>query len=303
MLSTMLSRSKFNFSAVIERKSRRCIIRPVDTMPRSRYIQRNQGAERVSQILELLSLAARPLSLQELSQSLDLHASTAHRLLKTLEDEGLIARPDGTELYRLGPTILRLSTRMLSQFPVRDVASPYLYRLASDLSLTVSLSKYEDGYVTYLDCKESPEPIHIVLRAGGTAPAHCIPSGWVQLSYLGDAEVDRLAERGLCPYGSGTPVDLNELKQHLKTVRQQGYATGGDWLPGVDGVAVALLDSSDRPLAAISVIAFAGQIVPARVPSMVAAMQHAADEIAAQLGHAPAHPRSGPRPLTDPTNH
>jgi len=214
----------------------------VDTSPRSRYVQRNQGAERVGQILELLSLAARPLSLQELSQHLSLHPSTAHRVLKTLEDEGLITRADGTELYRLGPTILRLSTRMMSQFPVRDVAAPFLYRLASDFSLTASLSKYEDGYITYLDCKESPEPIHIVLRAGGTAPAHCVPSGWAQLAYLGDAEVDRLAERGLCPYGSGRPVDVDALKQHLQGVRARGYAIGGDWLPGVDGVSVAILE-------------------------------------------------------------
>src|SRR6266498_17541 len=119
----------------------RGMMRPVDTNPRSRYIQRNQGAERVGQVLELLSLAARPLSLRELSEQLGMHASTAHRLLKTLEDEGLITRPDATELYRLGPTILRLSTRMLSQYPVRDIAAPYLYRLSLDLGLTVSLSK------------------------------------------------------------------------------------------------------------------------------------------------------------------
>jgi DNA-binding IclR family transcriptional regulator len=271
----------------------------VEPSARSRYVQRNQGAERVGQILELLSLAARPLSLQELSQSLGLHASTAHRLLKTLEDEALIARADGTELYRLGPTILRLSSRMMSQFPVRDVAAPYLYRLSSDLGLTVALAKYEDGYVTYLDCKESPEPIHIVLSAGGRAPAHCIPSGWVQLAYLGNAEVDRLAERGLAPYGSGRPVDLDALKEHLSGVRKRGYATGGDWLPGVDGAAVAILDSLERPIAAISVIAFAGQIDHAQVPSMVLSMRQAADEIAAQLGSTPSGRRSTLRPLPD----
>jgi len=271
----------------------------VETSSRSRYVQRNQGAERVGQILELLSLAARPLSLQELSRQLEMHASTAHRLLKTLEDEGLVTRADGTDLYRLGPTILRLSTRMLSQFPIRDVAAPYLYRLSADLGLTVSLSKYEDGYITYLDCKESPEPIHIVLSAGGTAPAHCIPSGWVQMAYLGDAEVDRLAERGLCPYGSGKPVNVPALKRHLHAVRKRGYATGGDWLPGVDGVAVAILDGAERPIGGISVIAFAGQIRAEHVPSMVVAMRSAADEIAEKLGVSPAGRRAALRPLPD----
>jgi DNA-binding IclR family transcriptional regulator len=269
----------------------------VETSPRGRYVQRNQGAERVGQILDLLSLAARPLSLQELSQGLGLHASTAHRLLKTLEDEGLVARADGTERYRLGPTILRLSTRMLSQFPIRDIAAPYLYRLASDMGVTVAVSKYEDGYITYLDCKESPAPIHIVLRPGGTAPAHCIPSGWVHLAYLGDAEVERLAERGLSPYGSGAPVDVAALKAHLRGIRERGYATGGDWLPGVDGVAVAILDGLDRPLGAISVIAFAGQIEAGQVPGMVAQMRHAADEIAAKLGGPPKDTRTPRAPL------
>jgi DNA-binding IclR family transcriptional regulator len=188
---------------------------------------------------------------------------------------------------------------MLSQFPIRDVAAPYLYRLSADLGLTVSLSKYEDGSITYLDCKESPEPIHIVIGAGGTAPAHCIPSGWVQLAYLGDAEVDRLAERGLCPYGSGKPVSVHALKRHLHTVRKRGYATGGDWLPGVDGVAVAILDGAERPIGGISVIAFAGQILAEHVPSMVAAMRNAADEIAEKLGISPAGRRAALRPLPD----
>jgi IclR family KDG regulon transcriptional repressor len=275
-------------------------MRPVESSSRSRYVQRNQGAERVGQVLEILSLAARPLSLQELSQQLGMHASTAHRLLKTLEDQDLITRPDGTELYRLGPTILRLATRMLSQYPVRDVAAPYLYRLAADLGLTVSLAKYEDGYVTYLDCKEGPEPIHIVLRSGGTAPAHCVPSGWVQLAYLGNAELDWLAERGLCPTGSGTPIDLPSFRRHLETVRRNGYAVGGDWLPGVDGIAVPILDSFSRPIAAISAITFAGQLPATRVPEMVAAMRRAADEVAAQLGNLPSGERAGPRLVPPP---
>ena len=265
--------------------TRQDIIRAVTTSPRSRFLQRNQGAERVGQVLELLSLSARPLSLQELSRELGMHPSTAHRLLKTMEDQALIARPHGAELYHLGPTILRLATRLLNQYPVRDVASPYLYRLAAELGFTTALAKYEDGYITYLDCKESADPIHVVLRSGGTAPAHCIPSGWIHLAYLGDAELNRLFDRGLCPCKSGQTVDRGELERRLRTIREQGYAAGGDWLPGVDGIAVPILDDGGLPIAAISLIAFAGQFTAAQVPAMAAAMRRAADEIAAKLGH------------------
>jgi DNA-binding IclR family transcriptional regulator len=127
-----------------------------------------------------------------------------------------------------------------------------------------------------------------------------VPSGWIQLAYLGDAELDRLAERGLCPTGSGKPVDLEALRCHLKAVRECGYAIGGDWLPGVDGIAVAILDSDSRPIASISAIAFAGQLPAARVPEMAAAMRRAADEVAAQLGNAASGTRAGPRLVPPP---
>jgi IclR family transcriptional regulator, KDG regulon repressor len=256
----------------------------VDTGGRSRFLQRNQGAERVGQVLDLLSLSEYPLSLQELSDRLGMHASTAHRLLKTLEDQALITRLDSTELYRLGPKILTLSARMLSQYPVRDVAAPYLYRLASELGFTAALSRYGDGYVTYLDCKEGPEPINVVLRSGGRAPAMCTPSGRVQLAFLGVAELDRLAERGLEPCRVGEPSSPSALRDRLGIIRRRGYEAGGGWLAGVSGVAAPILDINDRPLAAITVVAFAGQFGPSEIPGMARAIKHATEEIAGKLG-------------------
>ena len=257
----------------------------MDKTPRSRFLQRNQSAERVGQVLDLLSLSAQPFSLQDLSQRLGMHPSTAHRLLKTMEEQGLIARLDGTELYHLGPAILTLSTRMLNQYPVRDVAAPYLYRLASELGFTAALSKYDNGYVTYLDCKEGPDPVNIVLRSGGTAPAHCVPSGRAQLAYLDQAELGRLVERGLQPCGAGQPVNLDALKRELAAIRRRGYATGGGWLPGVAAVAAPILDIAARPIAAITVVAFKGQFTTEQIPVMAEAVLQAAQEVAAKMGN------------------
>jgi DNA-binding IclR family transcriptional regulator len=213
-----------------------------------------------------------------------MHPSTAHRLLKTLEDQELITRLDSTELYRLGPKILTLSNRMLSQYPVRDVAAPYLYRLASELGYTAALSKYADGYVTYLDCKEGPEPINVVLRSGGRAPAICTPSGRVQLAFHAPSELERLAERGLEPCRFGDSSTLAALRKRLAVIRRRGYEAGGGWLPGVSGVSAPILDGHGQPLAAITVVSFAGQFGPSEIPAMARAIKHAADEVAGKLG-------------------
>jgi IclR family KDG regulon transcriptional repressor len=262
-------------------------LRWVNKVPRSRFLQRNQSAERVGHVLDLLSLSAHALSLQQLSRQLGMHPSTAHRLLRTLEDQQLIIRQDSTELYRLGPKILTLSTRMLNQYPVRDIAAPYLYRLASDLGHTAVLAQYANGYITYLDCKEGPDPLNIVLRSGGTVPAHCVPSGRVQLAFLPRKELEQFIERGLEPCrgaDSGGPTSADALRRKLASIRQRGYEAGGGWLPGVAGLAVPILDLDQQPIAAISMVTFAGQVDPKQIPEMAAMIKAAADEIAAKMG-------------------
>jgi IclR family acetate operon transcriptional repressor len=253
---------------------------------RSRYLQRNQGVERMGHILEILSLSAQPLSLQALSRQLGSHPSSTHRVLKTMEEQGLIGRLGSTELYQLGPKILTLATRMLNRYPVRDVAAPYLYHLTFELGFTAALSHYSDGYVTYLDCKEGPNPTTIVLRPGGVVPAHCAASGRVQLAFLDPSEVDRLTQRGLQPCGPGEPKDVKSLTRMLAVIRERGYELEGGYFPGISTVAVPILDDESHPIAAIAVAAFAGQIPAEDVPRIASAIKDAARAIAAKLGHA-----------------
>jgi DNA-binding IclR family transcriptional regulator len=202
-----------------------------------------------------------------------------------MEEQELIARIDSTELYRLGPRILTLSTRMLNQYPVREIAAPYLFQLSSELGFTAALATYSNGYVTYLDCKEGPDPISVVLRAGGRAPAHAVPSGRVQLAYLDSAELDRLGEKGFEPGKDGETFSIQGLKQTMAEIREQGYDVGGRWLPGVSAVAAAILDLNGRPIAAITMVAFAGQFTDEQVPGMVAALKAATEAIGAKMGN------------------
>ena len=69
----------------------------------SRFSQRNQAVERAIQVLEALSAGDAALSLQELSRRLDVHPSTLHRILKTLEEQEYLGRLPDTDMYRLTP--------------------------------------------------------------------------------------------------------------------------------------------------------------------------------------------------------
>ncbi len=152
----------------------------------SRFTQRNQAVERALQALEILSGGEAALSLQEISRRLQVHPSTAHRVLKPLEERGYITRWSETELYRLGPKVLMLATQMLSVISVREIAAPHLRRLSHAIGESVCLARYHDGEVTYQDCAEGPSSCIVVLRTGGRVPAHCVPAGRVQLAFLNE---------------------------------------------------------------------------------------------------------------------
>jgi DNA-binding IclR family transcriptional regulator len=251
------------------------------------FTQRTQAVQRAVELLDLFSLTSPELSLQEISQQLGVAPSTTHRLLKTLEASAWLARVEGTDLYRLGSKLLTLSGQLLMQYPVREVAAPHLRRLSHELGLTVGLAQYDDGSVVYLDCVEGPGAINITLRLGGRAPAHCVASGRALLAQMEVAEFERLGSRGLPPCLPGTAVDPTGLRQDLAAIRARGYAVDdGVWRPGVRAAAAAVLDSTARPLAAITAVGFEGDLSLERVNEIGVLVLHTARAISLTMGHA-----------------
>lgn len=254
------------------------------------FTQRTQAVERATTVLDLFSLHQPELSLTAISTRLGMHPSTAHRLLKTMQDAGLLAQVAGAEAYRLGPKLLTLGGRMLLQHSVREVAAPILRQLTHELGETVGLSRYEDGFVVYLDCVEGPHPVSVTLRPGGRAPAHCVASGRAMLAHMEAGELDRLIARGLETCSPGTIANPDALARELGRIRARGYAVDdGDWRPGVRAAAAAVLDATGRPVASVTTVGFAGDLTMPRMHILGARVRSAAQEISRLLGH-PADP-------------
>ena len=101
-----------------------------------------QRVASVARALALLDEVARSdagLGVNELARRIGVNASTASRLLGTLEDGGFVERsPDGP--YRLGLKFVALSDRVLGQLDVRERARPWLTWLVQETSETATLS-------------------------------------------------------------------------------------------------------------------------------------------------------------------
>ena len=185
----------------------------------------SQTLSRGIRILEILADARAPLGIDEIAQQLGVHRSIAYRLLRTLEDHGLVVR-DGTGHISMGARMAALAAGV-----ARDLlaeALPELTAVANELGMTC--------FVAVLDHEEcvtliSVEPRHAVAsvaqRPGTRHPVTVGAPGKAILSIL--------------PV-SGWPVGISDtLLRDVTETTDRGYASSHDEvIPSLRSVAVPL---------------------------------------------------------------
>ncbi|MEZ0090630.1 DNA-binding IclR family transcriptional regulator [Streptacidiphilus sp. EB129] len=229
----------------------------MDTRTRqSRATERGEGmAQTVDRALVILaSLAEGPSSLEQAATRIGVHKSTALRLLRTLEEHGLVHRqPDYR--YRLGSRLFSLAQQALESIDVRVVAAPHLAALNERCGHTVHLAVYEDGEVTYVDKLESRYPVRMYSRIGKRAPLTASAVAKVLLADLPEARRREVAERLEYPaYTTRSLRSPEALLAELLTVRDQGWAVDrNEYEETVNCVAAPVRGIDGRVIAACSV--------------------------------------------------
>jgi DNA-binding IclR family transcriptional regulator len=169
-------------------------------------------------------LATGPKTLEELSGVIDVHKSTALRLLRTLESHRFVQR-EGVHHYRLGTALFDLANRALEERDVRRSAEAALRELNALTGYTVHLASYEGGEVIYIDKYDSTHPMRMYSRVGRRAPLHCTAVAKVLLADLPEAKRRETAESMEYPkLTANTITDATAYLAELDRVRERGYA-------------------------------------------------------------------------------
>jgi DNA-binding IclR family transcriptional regulator len=225
----------------------------------------SQTLSRGIRILEVLADARGPLSIDEIAAALGVHRSIAYRLLRTLEDHGLVAR-DASGLVALGARMAALAAGVANDLQAE--ALPELTAVANELGMTCFLAVLDgEECITLV----SVEPRHAVASVAQRPGArHSVTVG-----APGKAILAQLAEPEW-PSGAGAA-----LRAEAAGVRTAGYATSHDEvIPTVQSVAVPLVLRGQRP-AAIAVVHVATDRTDAEI---AARLQRSAATIRDALG-------------------
>lgn len=244
---------------------------------------------RAARLLELLRTSDGGASLGELAARSGLAKASVFRMVRTLEETGLVERLPGGDRYRLGVRCLELGQAYLEQTDLRREALPVLRSLRSRFNETVHLGVLDDELrVVYLEKLESTHAIGIMMsRVGRTAPSFCTGLGKAMLAAVDGDPVARLDDQGaLRRYTPSTVATAPALRAELARIRKRGYSLDlEEHEAGVRCVGAAIVGPHGEMVAGVS-ISGPAQRLPERLlrSELAEAARSAAAEIGRRLG-------------------
>lgn len=212
-------------------------------------LQSVQNAARVLQMLEHNS-SIRP---ADVGRALGLGRSTVHRLLVTLEHEGMLQRDRVERSYRAGRVLIGVGLVTVGGLDVRRRAHAYMEELRDATGETVHLHVLEGTNTRIVDAVEGTHLVRVASQQGELLPAHATAGGKALLAALPRKELHALLSRGLPRVTETTTTTWDEFDLEIDEIRRRGYATNfGESQASVCAIAVPVRDRTKRLAAALA---------------------------------------------------
>jgi len=235
-------------------------------------------------VIKLIAREHKALGVTEIARSLSISKSTTFGILKSLEEEGFLAKDPSSKKYSTGSTLLELSRKILRTPDVAVTARPHLERLLEAVDETVFLGIREEEIVKVLDVLEPRKEFKISSSLGSRHPLLAGVVGKIFLSSMDEREArELLSRKGLRQYTENSIVSTDLFLRELERTRVDGYAVDlEEYLKGVRAVG-ALIYSGDFPVAGVWVAGFANSLSDEKLPMVIKHVKAAADEIRKDL--------------------
>ena len=203
------------------------------------------------QVLEVLRHTTGYLSLSDIAAETGLDASTVHRLLQALTENGYAARDDVQKRYLPGPRALSPLSLFHPVTLLRREAGAVLQAFQEETGETIALVLFIAQERLVVEFARGNQPLSPYYDTWLKSPLHGSGSGKLLLAWLNDSEREQLLGPG--PYIAHTPQTITDpevLSKHLDQVRMQGYAVArDDAYQGLTAIGVPLMYPADaQPL-------------------------------------------------------
>ncbi len=243
-----------------------------------------QSVDRAITVMEFLSRRGWS-GVTEVSNELEIHKSTAYRLLTTLRDRGLVEQDAATEKYRLGLGLVTLASSVTADLDVARCSRPVCERFAKRTreTVTVAVLEGDDGIIIHQS--NSGSSALSVSWEGRHTPLHATAAGKVFLHYMPEDQRRRLFKRPLQRYTENTLTEPATLQKELRDGANKDYwCTVEELEIGLNAVAAPIRCADGAVVAAVSVSGPAFRLPEESFEEIGGLIADAAAEISRCLG-------------------
>lgn len=199
-------------------------------------------------ILENIISSDEGVLVTDITKRCGIHKSTASRLLMTLAHCGYAEKKADSGRYVIGPSLIRIVSRLPLNPPLRDIAKPYIKQLVDQTGETVHMAVHYQGRALYIEQLDSPKALRVSTSVGTLAPLHCTALGKILLAYGGIDSKEKLEQ-----FTPRTMTNKAALTAHIDQVKKKGYAIDDEeFQSDVRCIAVPIFDK-ERFLCAIGI--------------------------------------------------
>ncbi|MFC3207940.1 HTH-type transcriptional regulator BhcR [Aquamicrobium soli] len=238
--------------------------------------------------LRILAIVAEGtgLSLSEVAEASGLPASTAYRMLTTLESHGLVEFDKADQLWSIGVEAYRMGSAFLRRRKLVDRARTVMQELMETTGETANLGVAEDDCVVFVSQVETHQAIRAFFRPGTRTAFHASGIGKAVLAHLDSERVEAIIRRaGLEAYTEKTLSNLPALRDDLAAIKARGWSVDDEERNlGMRCVAAAIFNEFGEPIGGVSVSGPTVRVTSQRLALIGPTVREAAAQVTAMIG-------------------
>lgn len=246
----------------------------------------SQSIQRAADILEFISIHPRTPS--EVAEHLNVHRSTASRMLQTLAESGL-ARRRQEGLYGVGYRLTGLANLAREQFDLASLARTELAALGQRCSHTIHLAELQSRSIVYVDKFEQPGMVRLYSQIGQPVLLHTAGVSKAILAHQSPAVVEGMLE--FCDFARYTDATITSpeaFRAELDITRERGWAAdAGEYEDYVNCVAMPLRDANGAVVASVSVTALKARADLHELQKLLPELEEVTTSISKEMGWRP----------------
>jgi len=201
-----------------------------------------RSVTRILAVFESFSRTRDSLTLQEISDRIELPKSTTFRIVQSLEKAGYLVRLENQQ-YCLSFRFTRLAGLVKSTVDIREFARPIIVELAEQTKETVTLNTVSGRDRVCIDVVDTASPLRSVTKPGEHIRLLDGSSAKTLMAYMPKKELALV----LTYVARTTKGKQSELISELTTIREQGYAVShGERMLGLSAITAPIKDVNEE---------------------------------------------------------